>query len=518
MMNSNRLTRRDFLKVLSIAPLLQVLNSSPAILDQELISSGSSLPNILFLVFDALSASHVSLYGYHRETTPNLERFAEHATVFHRNYAAGNFTTPGTASIFTGTYPWSHRGLHIYGTVDQSYIERNIFRLFKSTHQTVAYSHNPLVVLLLRQFIENLDLLPKMEELGLVGNSLSERYLTKDYNVAYWAEYILHGFKKPLPSSLLLSILDRAIFNSSARKAVTNYGTLFPRGIPNNQNDLIFALEDAIDWIQNQLSVTPHPFLGYFHFWPPHYPYSPREEFIGIFDDGWAPQQKPTHFFSDGSTTEHLNTHWTYYDEHIAYADAEFGRLYDNLIRTGLTENTYIIFATDHGEMLERGIFGHSTQTLYEPIIWAPLLISKPGQRHRQDVYTPTNNIDLLPTLLHATGNPIPDWIEGQVLPTFNKKTPDSERSIFSVQARTNPKHGALKEASVAMVKERYKLIHYFGYEGHESVYELYDLLDDPEELNDLYNTEKSLATRLQMELEERLTEEKRRFSGSEEV
>src|SRR6185437_395897 len=76
-------------------------------------SPGPNRPNILLLTIDALSAQHMSLYGAARPTTPNLAAFAQQATTFDRAYADGNFTTPGIASILTGTRPWTHRALQL---------------------------------------------------------------------------------------------------------------------------------------------------------------------------------------------------------------------------------------------------------------------------------------------------------------------------------------------------------------------------------------------------------------------
>ncbi len=64
---------------------------------------------MVVIVFDAFSAYNISLYGYQRETTPNIARWAERAVVYHNHNAGGNFTIPGTASLLTGTYPWTHR-------------------------------------------------------------------------------------------------------------------------------------------------------------------------------------------------------------------------------------------------------------------------------------------------------------------------------------------------------------------------------------------------------------------------
>jgi N-acetylglucosamine-6-sulfatase len=149
---------------------------------------------------------------------------------------------------------------------------------------------------------------------------------------------------------------------------------------------------------------------------------------------------------------------------------------------------------------------GHLTPLLYEPLLHIPLLISRPGQHTREDVFAPTNNVDILPTLLQLTGQPIPEWIEGQVLPPFSEQPPDEERSIFAVEAKSNPKLAPLtRKVTVAMIKESNKLIYYIGYPDLEDQHELYNLADDPQELNNLYNSEKSLAALMQAELEEKL-------------
>ena len=69
------------------------------------------LPNIVLVVLDTVGAAHMSVYGYPRRTTPNLERIAGKCTVYNRCYAPGCWTIPSHASMFTGLYPSQH-GAH----------------------------------------------------------------------------------------------------------------------------------------------------------------------------------------------------------------------------------------------------------------------------------------------------------------------------------------------------------------------------------------------------------------------
>jgi arylsulfatase A-like enzyme len=153
-------------------------------------------------------------------------------------------------------------------------------------------------------------------------------------------------------------------------------------------------------------------------------------------------------------------------------------------------------------------MYGHKTPLLYEPVIRIPLMILAPGQQARQDVYTPTSAVDVLPTLAHITGQPIPDWTEGRVLPPFVDPSP--ERSLYSVEASDSPEDGPLGPASVMMMKGKYKLTCYFGYKeltGVGPLFELYDLENDPLELHDLYREDSSIARELRDEILEKIRE-----------
>ncbi len=103
----SKINRRDFLK---LAGAISIGSLAP----QFLFKSGlgnliGNQQNVLIIILDAWSAHHLSLHGYPRETMPNLDKLTEKAIVYHNHYSAGNFTTPGTASLLSGVLPWTHR-------------------------------------------------------------------------------------------------------------------------------------------------------------------------------------------------------------------------------------------------------------------------------------------------------------------------------------------------------------------------------------------------------------------------
>ena len=67
-----------------------------------------------------------------------------------------------------------------------------------------------------------------------------------------------------------------------------------------------------------------------------------------------------------------------------------------------------MVLTSDHGEMFERGISGHGSRVLYQPVVRIPLMIFEPGQQMGADIYEYTSAVDVLPTLAHLTGQETP--------------------------------------------------------------------------------------------------------------
>ena len=93
--------------------------------------------------------------------------------------------------------------------------------------------------------------------------------------------------------------------------------------------------------------------MGYVHVLPPHAPYNPRDDFSNYFQDGWGPPAKPKFLDGKGYKQNVINRYRLRYDQCIAHVDAEFGRLYAELEKLGVLENTILIVTSDHGELLK---------------------------------------------------------------------------------------------------------------------------------------------------------------------
>jgi arylsulfatase A-like enzyme len=490
------LTRREFIK---LAGLFSLGISAPKLLFKP---GTENLPtnkeNVLIIVFDALSAYHIPLYGYARDTMPNLTRLAEKAIVYHNHYAGGNFTTPGTASLLTGTHPWSHRAFTGGKRVAESVANRNIFEAFGSYYR-IAYTHNIYANKFLKQFFADDDHLIPYENLIIEGKDAVSTLFANDEDIASvaWIR-ALKQEEEGTSYSLFLSQVDAMIQAIKDRK-LTKYRENFPWGVPITKRDNHFLLEQAIDHTSNELAEVPQPFLGYFHYFPPHRPYRTRIDFFDMFDgDMYSLPKKPDHVFSEDHSYNQLSHSCKRYDEYILYVDAEFARLYENLESKGILENTWLILTSDHGELFERGVMAHTTPLLHQPIIQIPLLIFEPGRNTRLDIYDNSSAVDIMPTLLHLTNQTIPQWVEGVVLPPYTKT--HNDRDIFVIESKKTKADDPITEATTTIIRNNHKLIYYEGYKELENIgdiTELYDLSNDPEELNNLYKEYKTLGNDL---------------------
>lgn len=514
-MKTNGVTRREALKVMGAfgAAALNPTQLCPADAFQDKTEQNKD-PNFIIILFDTFSARHMSLYGYERKTTPNIERFAKSSTTFHRHYSASNFTQPSTASILTGVYPWSHRSLDFFESLLDEYESTNIFSCLRPEYQTIAYTHNLHALNILEQFRDDVELLKPIEDLVLLRtNKLEHRFKQDKVIGEYAAKRWLEDDFSPAHSLFINPLFSVA--SSIVAPSVVNhrYRYSYPVGVSELEG-YYFKLEDAIDWILRATNSAQPPFLGYFHLLPPHDPYKPRRPFYNMFaNDGYRLPLKPEHFFSECKTEEELQLLAQRYDEYIADVDSEFGRLVDNLDAQGILDNTYLILTSDHGQLFERGMHAHNVPVLYESLIHTPLVIRAPGQTQELHVQSPTSAVDLVPTILNRAGYEVDEFLEGKPLPSLGGKD-DPARTIFSMHARRNTKLAPLTTVTLAAIQWPFKLIRSLGYDGLEDFDELFDLEKDPDELTNIVGQRPDVVSMLGEELRKSQTQAEAKSLG----
>ena len=171
-----QISRRDFLKLMGAFSGGMLVSSVCSQNSHLYAQTDSNLPNIILIVLDAMSAENLSLYGYQRETTPNFKRFAEQANVYHNHYSAGNYTVPGTASLLTGLYPWTHRAINLSGLVARNLVDCNVFTTLRQKYHTFAYSQNNAANFILNQFADSIETYLPPDKYSVEGQVLGQHF------------------------------------------------------------------------------------------------------------------------------------------------------------------------------------------------------------------------------------------------------------------------------------------------------------------------------------------------------
>ena len=460
------ITRRDFLKFSSLlaASMIYQAKSAAVIHHSFLRPKGQECAD--HCLRHPLSKQHQLLWLPPGNNAPP-HPLTRPSTVYHNHYASSNFTTPGTASIFTGRYPWDHQATKLSQVVRKELETRNIFSYFDQYYKQ-AYSHNHFVGLFLNQFKEDISIHQANKPLFLeheLSNPWFNQLMDKDIDTALLFKNLLSD---PSRDGYLYSLLFPSLFGQDAYQLPSKITDRFPRGVPEADGRGPFILEDAIDWTMEQSSIMTQPYLGYFHFLPPHNPYNTPIEYVDSFrGDGFEPPEKPLHPIVIPneviSRAEELENR-RLYDEFVLYVDSEFNRLYTYLEQQGVINNTLLIFTSDHGELFERNMMSHNDPYLFEPVVKVPLIIFEPGQTERRDVHALTSCIDLLPTLLHYTDHEIPSSLPGQILPPFVEPDPEQSRRVFAMDSRLNREFSHITTATLMMRTGNFKVIRYSDY------------------------------------------------------
>lgn len=169
------------------------------------------------------------------------------------------------------------------------------------------------------------------------------------------------------------------------------------------------------------------------------------------------------------------------YGRLVSSVDDCVGLILEALDETGLASNTIVVFASDNGMLL--GSHGmNSKAPAYEESIRIPLLLRLPTMENRGTVRPElVLNIDLAPTFLDYAGVEVPDNMQGLSLRPLLSSEDNEWRESFVYEFNSRP-DGVLPDTT-ALRKMDFKLI---TFPDHPEWTEMYDLIDDPRETNNL--------------------------------
>ena len=266
----------------------------------------------------------------------------------------------------------------------------------------------------------------------------------------------------------------------------------------------------AINFIENVKEDTA-PFFMYVAFQAPHDPREMPQKYLDMYpsDQVKIPENfMPRHPFDNGEldirdewlagfprTKEEVKANIIAYYAMITHLDVQIGRILHALNKSGLRDDTVIVFSSDNGLAVgQHGLMGK--QNLYEHSIKVPLIFQGPNIPKNVQKETFTNLIDIYPTLCNIATSEVPSLVEGKnLLPVIHGKEKEVHQSLIY----------AYKNNQRAIRKGDYKLIKYRVDEQTQN--QLFNLQSDPWELQNLYNKEeyKNLISELETALQKQL-------------
>ncbi len=438
--------KRSFSFAIPCLTLLVSCSGEPATSRQDL------PPNVLFLTVDTLRADHMGCYGYPRNTTPFLDSLAQNSTLFEYGLVQWPKTGPSMASLFTSTYG------------STSGVKQKTGRIkIPETFDTFA------------ERLQESD----YETLAVVSNSSLNRLLGYDHG---FDEFVEHFF----------------IETGSARQVASQAKKLL------NGRD------------------RDRPFFLWSHFIDPHTPYEAPDQYRSLFrgDDLYQRSEGPAIplYVPDVSkgpsaigqvppvaqrdNCEQVRDYVVEYDAEIRYFDDEMKQFFAWMEDNGHLDRTIVVFTSDHGESLgDHDYYFEHGRFPYDACTRVPLFIHHPNHAPAT-IPEPVALLDVVPTVLdfldlppgfQTEGKSLRDWIE-------QGNCPEEPRDVIT-------ESGYRDDFTVALRRGPWKIICISNEDLRRELqgtrYELYHVLDDPLETNNLAERNSEVFERLKKALDQ---------------
>jgi arylsulfatase A-like enzyme len=449
-------------------------------------------PNFLLIVLDTVRADHLDLFGYERQTMPNLRRFAvEESQAAIRMFTTGSWTLSSHGSMFTGLYPSAHRAHHLF--------------VHDKAQNTVAYPLREDVPTL-AEFLGSLG----YQTAGIVSNfaALSgfgmgrgfEHYDTTP-GAPFFATRILWLYRARFgnwsPGEALQAWLPAAVQGRSRLFSVKE--PLYRRAWEINAG--------ARQWLEHRAS---RPFFLFLNYLDAHTPYLPLPE----DDERFAKRPPGDEWFAfpvmrflgsqrgaESFTAEEVEFLRGQYDAELVSLDRELGRLFDFLRESALLENTVIFITTDHGEsFFEHGFPDHGN-SLYQHEIGGFLVIKTPPSVGPIEVSPLMQFVDFLPTAAAILKEPVPAPVQGSAWGNGRDYALSEMfcKGCGREMLESNTWPDVLKDELIAVISGNTKLIR--SLRNPDTVY---DLSSDPTESKPLADPDPGFVRRAEEIIAER--------------
>ena len=459
-------------------------------------------PNILFIMTDDHSFQTISAYSDKLIETPNLDRIADEGVIFTNGFVGNSICAPSRATLLTGKHTHVNGQINNRVTFDGSQVT------FPKLLQQAGYQTAMIGKWHLKSDPTGFDYWNILPGQGEYYNpdfiEMGERKQVEGYCTTLTTDFALDwldGRDSEKPFCLLLHHKaphrtwqpDTIHFDEFRNKTYPVPDNFFDDyegrtaaaeqklSIRENDMDIRYDLKMQDERIESRFPGMDHTARmneKQKKAWEAHY--NPiKEDYLernlqGKELDIWKYQR----YMQD-------------YLACIRSVDENVGRVLDYLEENGLDENTLVVYTSDQGfYMGEHGWF--DKRFMYEESLRTPLLMRLPrGYSAKGEVTEMVQNIDYAPTFLDFAGVEIPSEIQGKSMKPLlaNEKNVEWRDGIYYHYYEFPNEHMVKRHYGIRT--DKYKLIHFYN---DIDEWEFYDLATDPDEMNNLIDSQEHAA------------------------
>lgn len=469
-------------------------------------------PNILLITSDQ---QHWNTIGKFNDEikTPNLDRLVEEGTVFNRAYCPNPTCTPTRASIITGKYPSQHMAYSLgtklpenEHTVGEDFMENDYrtaligkahFQPLASTEEYESLEAYPILQDL--DFWKDFDdVFYGFEHVELARNHTKEAHVGQHYALWMekkgcdnWRDYFVPPTGNMDRDQLHHWPIPEEYHYDTWIAEQTN--TMLENYKENNENFFLWAsffdphpaylVPEPWDTMYDPDQITvPGMVEGEHKKNPPHFSMTQEEKpdfdvYRSDFEGKHALHGMHSHLHEEKDLRKDIAIYYGM----VSLMDKYIGKILDKLDELGLADNTLVVFTTDHGHF-----FGHHGLIAkgpyhYEDMIKLPFIVRYPGKVPAGEESSAMQSlVDLAPTFLNVCDIEVPRTMTGVNQFEVWQGNEETVRDHIICENRHDPDTVNLK----TYVGERYKITVYYN----RPYGELFDLKEDPEEINNLWD------------------------------
>lgn len=471
-------------------------------------------PNILFICTDQQRYDSLGCYGNQHAATPHLDRLAAEGVRFTRHNTPCPICSPSRATLFTGLYPRNHK-LTVNGMALDPDIPTLPKMMARTGYRTYGIGkHHLQPILAPDRFV-----MPESE-------AFWQRSEACDWQGPYYGfqevQFVIGEADKAARAGHYADWLKKYYPDAPYRLTAEAALDIPPDDLDEVWKSSIHPELHYNCWITRQavnfINHVTQPFFLFVSFPDPHHPFSPPRPYCDRFDPNDMPlpgkqpgelDKMPPYYrdvFRPGKEGV-LKAYWespadaeqgflldtaelseTSIRRAIAHTygmvtmiDDCVGEVLDSLDQTGLTEDTVILFTSDHGELLgDHGLL-HKGPPPYRQLREIPLLIKGPGLSPGKTIDTLTSHLDVMPTLLDLAGIANEQQLDGlSLVPLLDGQPAQMRETLYGEYHPRSQK----KIYNQTILTNKWRLTLYPQQPGWG---ELFDLKIDPHECNNLY-------------------------------